>query len=52
MWADTEQVFVVNGFVNKGDGNFELDFQVGKIEDCSVTIGSFPQTDQDINVIK
>ena len=28
LWANTEDVFVVNGFVNKADGNFELDFSI------------------------
>jgi hypothetical protein len=27
LWSNAEKVFVVNGFVNKADGNFELNFR-------------------------
>lgn len=42
MWANTEEVFVVNGFVNKADGNFELEFKFAKFEEQRITIGSYP----------
>jgi hypothetical protein len=52
LWANTEEVFVVNGFVNKADGNFELAFKIAKIDNTGVSIGSFPQTDYDVSQVK
>jgi len=52
LWANTEEVFVVNGFVNKADGNFELEFKFQKIEEFGVTIGSYPQKDNDISQLR
>jgi hypothetical protein len=52
LWASTEEVFVVNGFVNKADGNFELDFRIQRIEESGITIGSFPGNDKDISQVK
>ena len=47
LWSNTEQVFVVNGYVNKGDGNFELPFIYKTLKDHGITIGSYPDTDRD-----
>ena len=52
VWANTERVFVVNGFVNKADGNFELDFRYQKIEDTGITIGSYPGSEQEAITLK
>ena len=41
-------MFVVNGFVNKADGNFELDYRVAKLSDSGISIGSYPINDQDV----
>ena len=46
LWSNTEQVFVVNGFVNKGDGNFEGPFMYKTLQDHGITIGSYPETEQ------
>jgi len=45
-------VFIINGFVNKGDGNFEGPFLFKTIEETGITIGSYPATEQDIAKIK
>lgn len=52
LWANTEDVFVVNGFVNKGDGNFELDFTFEDFTKQKVAIGSFPGRDNDASQVK
>jgi hypothetical protein len=52
LWANSDSVYVVNGFVNKGDGNFELDFRYATFENQRVTIGSFPDKDDDISALK
>lgn len=52
IWAGTETVHVVNGFVNKADGNFELDFRYQAIEDTGVLIGSYPMTEYDCVQVK
>ena len=52
MWANTEEVFVVNGFVNKADGNFEFDFRLAKCVEDKVVIGSFIGNDSDMNVVR
>ena len=48
LFANTENVFVVNGFVNKADGNFELDFRIIRVEDYGISFGSFPGSEQDV----
>lgn len=52
LWANTEEVFVVNGFVNKADGNFELDFRFVTIDNYGVTIGSYPANDYDVSQLR
>lgn len=47
LWANTDQVFIVNGFVNKADGNFEGPFYMKTIPGANVTIGTFPNDDHD-----
>ena len=43
---------MVNGFVNKGDGNFEIEFKFANFEAQKVTIGSYPSNDHDINQLR
>lgn len=52
LWANCEEVFIVNGYVNKGDGNFEGPFLLKTIEETGITIGSYPDCDSDIAQIK
>lgn len=52
LWSNCEEVFVVNGFVNKGDGNFEGPFVLKTLEETGITIGSYPGNESDIMAIK
>lgn len=52
LWSNVEEVFVVNGYVNKADGNFEGPFFLKTLEGRSITIGSYPSADSDYGVIK
>lgn len=52
LWANTEDVFVVNGYVNKGDGNFELDFHTANFPKQRVVVGSYPENDRDVSQVK
>jgi len=52
LWANTEEVYVVNGFVNKADGNFEGPFLLKTIEETGITLGSYPANDNDVFQIK
>jgi hypothetical protein len=52
LWSNCEEVFIVNGFVNKGDGNFEGPFLMKTIEETGITLGSYPGTDSEVYQIK
>ena len=52
LWANTEEVFVVNGFVNKGDGNFEGEFHCKMIGESGIAIGSYPDNDMNVSEVK
>lgn len=52
LWANTEEVFVVNGFVNKGDGNFEGDFHCKSIGESGIAVGSYPENDMNVSEVK
>ena len=52
LWSNCEEVYIVNGFVNKGDGNFEGPFLLKTLGDTGITIGSYPGTDQDVQMVK
>lgn len=52
LWSNCEEVFIVNGYVNKGDGNFEGPFLLKTIEETGLTIGSYPGNDNDVYQIK
>lgn len=43
---------MVNGYVKKGDGNFEGPFFLKTLEGRNISIGSYPQSDQDYATIK
>lgn len=45
MFSNIEEVFVVNGFVNKGDGNYEMPFVFKALDGYNIAIGSFPDND-------
>lgn len=47
FWENTENCSIVNGSIDKADGNFRSEFIFSKIENTGIYIGSFPQTDQD-----
>jgi len=52
LWSNTDKVFMVNGFVQKADGNFIGPFFFKTISNSNITIGSFPMTAQDVEMIK
>lgn len=52
LWSNTEEVFIVNGFVNKGDGNFEGPFLMKTLEETGITLGSYPDSDSHCYQIK
>ena len=33
LWSNVEDVYVVNGFVNKSDGNFEIEFKFATFQE-------------------
>lgn len=55
LWSNVEEVFIVNGYVNKGDGNFEGPFIIKNIEGTggtNISLGNYPMNDQDYARIK
>ena len=48
----TDRVFIVNGNINKADGNFHGNFYFNKLGDTGLTIGSAPSTDHDILALR
>lgn len=52
VWNNTDHVFIVNGVVNKADGNFEGPFYMKSLEGTSISIGTFPKDDFDAKKIK
>ena len=52
LWKNTDRVFIVNGSVQKADGNFIGPFTLVQIPKIYLTIGSYPVFDTDILRIK
>ena len=52
VWRDTHQVFIVNGKLEKVDGNFQGGFFFNKVKDTRVILGTFPLTQKDLNQIQ
>ena len=48
LWESTDKVWVVNGHINKGEGNFNGAFFFKTIEDSGVTLGSHPANEFDV----
>ena len=45
---NTNSVQLINGFIDKNDGNFLKAFGISKIGDSGCHVGSYPGTDQDV----
>jgi hypothetical protein len=52
LWSNVEEVYIVNGFVNKGDANFEQPFMYKTLEEYGITLGSYPESDKDCMRLK
>lgn len=51
-WKEQDLVFIVNGIIEKVDGNFAGEFMCSPIEKTGVFIGPAPLTPKDLNVLK
>ncbi len=50
-WPNVENVFIVNGKIEKGDANFVGGLSFNKIGDTGVFIGPYPQLEEDVNAM-
>ncbi len=41
-WPNREEVFIVNGFINKADANFVGGLSFDKINETNIFIGPYP----------
>lgn len=48
MWRNVNQVFIVNGKIDKADANFVGKMTFDKIGDTGVYLGQYPQTEADV----
>jgi hypothetical protein len=48
LWLNTDKVWIVNGFMNKADGNFINAFSYKEIGNTNVFIGSYPNNEMDL----
>ena len=46
-----DKSYIINGFINKGDGNFLSGFNLSKIDNTKIIIGSYPLTQIDVDRI-
>jgi len=46
--VNTDKVFIVNGHIEKGDGNFIGEFNPKRLSDIGVVIGNYPASNQDV----
>lgn len=51
-WQDTNKVFIVNGVIEKQDGNLNGGFFFNKVKDAKIIIGTYPMTLNDVLRIK
>jgi hypothetical protein len=49
---DSHKVFIVNGHIEKSDGNFNGGFYFNKVKDANIVIGTYPLSQNDILRIK
>lgn len=52
QWKDTPNVFIVNGHIEKCDGNFKHEFTINQIPSTNIFIGPYPTSDVDVNLLK
>jgi len=49
---ETSACFVVNGFIDKCDCNFNFEFELNKLGDQKVYLGSYPTGLDEVDLIK
>lgn len=49
MWRNTDRVFIVNGHIDKADGNYIGPFFFKKISNSGIFLGSYPNFEADIH---
>jgi len=47
-WRNVNDVFLVNGYINKSDANFVGGLSFDKIADLGIFIGPYPQIEEDV----
>lgn len=47
----TDKVFIVNGHIEKADGNFIGEFMPRRIGDIGIVMGNYPQNNDDVRVL-
>ena len=52
QWRNIDKVFIVNGHIEKADGNFLGDLFFKKIGDTGASIGTYPNSEKDIDLLK
>lgn len=52
MWRNVNQVFIINGHVEKADANFVGGLSFDKIGETGVLIGPYPQLEEDTELMK
>jgi hypothetical protein len=50
-WPNVNEVFIVNGLINKADANFVGGLSFDKINDTGLFIGPYPQLEQDVEAM-
>ena len=48
MSQTSNKVFIVNGYLDKADGNFLREFFITPIGNSNIFIGSYPSTESDV----
>ena len=48
LWRDCHKVFIVNGRIDKADGNFLGGFFFNKVKDTNIILGSYPLSQNDL----
>lgn len=50
-WPNVNEVFIVNGVIDKGDANFVGGLFFNKIGDTNIFIGPYPQLEEDVKAM-
>lgn len=50
-WPNVDNVFIVNGLINKSDANFVGGLSFDKIENTGIFIGPYPQLEEDVKTM-